>query len=79
MSAYDPRQTLDERQNLARAPLLKVKRDFFEWNTRDFCGPYFACADGHCERQRSRRNNFASTQRRVIRIVRQQFDQMPQC
>ena len=48
--------------------LFKAKSDFFEWNARDFCVPCFACADRHRERQCPRRNNFASTQRWVVRI-----------
>jgi hypothetical protein len=59
--ALTPSRHLGKRQDWP-ALLFKAKSDFFEWNAHGFCGPCLARADRHCERQRSRRNNFASTQ-----------------
>ena len=76
-AASGTKRDIGKWQGLCVPLLFKAKSDFFEWNADDFRTPSFAAADRHCERQRSRRNNFAGMQRWVMRIVRQQFDQMP--
>src|ERR1700761_5107926 len=67
------------RTALARWPRLgKPDADFLEGNTAYPGGPALARLDRHGERQRAGRDDLARAERWIVRIVREQFDQVTQ-